>query len=147
MYNTTAPKIKLSQGKRKIVALSQIIPNNKDWENTIRRYEGLIDRLNRGVPCRDSAWWKYESGNSVSDIPKRLKRFVDLYESIKRHGFKYRSGEQVVLLNIQGLKLVNPKTGGRISDWYYRTNGMRRLLICNYLGKVQIPCKVCEVRI
>lgn len=142
IFNCTLKNVQLSEGSMKLVKLSDIIPMTMDWQETIWRYVGLLKRIDSGTnEFTDSAWWKHEVHNQTKDIQKRLKRFRDLYSSIKRDGFSYFQKNHIKLLDVRDMERYKPERGGRISYKYYRINGMKRVLICNYLGMESIPVK------
>ncbi len=147
MYNCSLKSIQLSEGHTVHVSIRDIIPVNQDWQDTIWVYSGLIKRINKGKPYQGSAWHKHEVRNEVKKIQYRFERFKKLYNSIKGNGFKFMKRQHIKLLNVSSLELVNPKKGGRISDKYYRINGMKRVLICNFLNISRIPCKVYGVKV
>ena len=142
MYNTNPRKLQFSEGSVEMVALGDIIPDTDDWHTTIWRYVGLLKRIDRNVPYQESAWFKHEQRNQVKDIQKRFDMFKELYKSIKKNGYLTMPRKYLKLLDISKMKRQNPIKGGRISKKYYRTNGMKRILICNYLGINKIPCKI-----
>jgi hypothetical protein len=146
IYACHLRKIQLSEGETKQVPIEDIIPATKDWKDTIWMYRGLMKRIDRGVGYQKSAWHKNEIHNQTKDIQKRFNRFKKLYRSIRKNGFELRKYKHIKLLDIRKLKPKNPLKGGRINWKYYRINGMKRILICKYLGIKKIPCKVYHVR-
>jgi hypothetical protein len=147
MYGCTLRQIKLSEGQTVWVRVQDIIPKNKDWQDTIWRYSGLIKRINKGVPYQGSAWHKHEIHNETKRIQYRFDRFRKLYHSIKNDGFQFMKRQHIKLLNVSNIERKNPERGGRISYKYYRINGMKRVLICNFLNINRIPCKVYGVKL
>jgi len=143
MYDCKPSQVEFSEGTIKMVELSEVIPENQDWAETIWRYNGLIKRIEGPRDeYKDSAWWKHEQNNEVKDIQKRFTRFENLYYGIKKNGFKPKKINNVILLNIRDLKRKTLPKGGRISYKYYRINAMKRILICNFLNIRRIPAKV-----
>jgi hypothetical protein len=147
MYKTNSRKVQFSEGERQLVDINKIIPQTKDWKDTIWMYKGLLGRIDRNVPYQKSAWHKHEIHNQVPDIQKRFNRFRELYKSIKKKGFIWQQRRHIKLLDVTKLRRKNPIKGGRISYKYFRINGMRRILICKYLGIKKIPCRVYKVSI
>ena len=146
MYGTTYKKVRFSEGEKRLVELRQIIPETQDWKDTVWIYDGLMGRIDRGcTEYTDSAWWKHETRNETKNIQGRLNKFKELYASIKKRGFQSRTRLPVILLDVSKVKRKNPPKGGRISYKYYRINGMKRVLACNYLGINKIPCKIFHV--
>ena len=148
MYDTAPRKTQFSEGSMALVRVSDIIPSNRNWQETPWRYAGIMGRIdNNTKEISDSAWAKHEKRNQVSDIHKRFRRFKRLYKNIKQNGYQYMKKRHMKLLDLQNMQLKNPEKGGRISRKYYRLNGMKRLTICAYLGINKIPVKVYRVRI
>jgi len=148
MYATTKRKTQLSEGGIAWVRVSDVIPKNQDWQQTIWRYSGLMSRIdNKTKEFTDSAFWKHEKKNRIKDIQKRLDRFKRLYRSIKATGFIMGKRNHIKLLDLCDVKRKRPEKGGRISCKYYRCNGMKRILICAYLGINKIPVKLYRVSI
>jgi hypothetical protein len=145
IYACHLRQVQLSEGEVKQVAVKDIIPTTKDWRDTIWMYNGLMGRIDRDVTYIKSAWHKHEIHNQTKDIQKRFNRFKRLYKSIKNNGYELRKYKHIKLLDISKLKRKNPVKGGRINWKYYRINGMKRLLICNYLGIEKIRCRIYKV--
>ena len=147
MFGCKPAQIKLSEGQVITERLTDIIPKNHDWEETLWAYHGLMKRIDHNTPYQSSAWHKKEVANETKDIPGRFNKFKILYFSIKKSGFAFKKRQHIKLLNVSNIKRVAPDKGGRISQKYYRINGMKRLLICNYLGIQQIPVKIYGVKL
>ena len=146
IFYTNFNKIRYSEGQKILVEIDKIIPANKDWNDTIQRYNDVFDKIENNENCNNSNWWKHEQKNDVKNIKKRFKKLKNIYKSIKKYGYKYENKNHIKLIDIRNLTKKNIENS-RLSKYYYRINGMKRLLICNYLGINYIPVKVFKVKI
>lgn len=95
--------------------------------------------------------WKNEWNNAPSTDKaaayRRIAAFYRLYQSIRRNGYKTEKNNLVKVILIAGMKPVRPVLGARMSPKYYRLTGMKRCVICKYLGIRTIPGRILKIRL
>jgi len=95
--------------------------------------------------------WEYEWSiapkNNKAQVEKRFISFFNLFDSIRKKGYKKRSNGMVRLLDIEGKPRSLPVSGERFSEKYYRISGMKRCIISKYLGIKNIPCRILEIKV
>ena len=135
------------------VKISDIIDfDNKHWKNFYWMYRGVLRRYEkkgRKIGFSDTALWKHEFANAPDGAKHKVRERFDelfaLYDSIKKHGYK-NTKRLVKLMDISGLEVGGSKWGGRISKRYYRLTGMKRCIICKYMGIEKIKCRILKIK-
>ena len=156
VYNVRAKQVKvLSRIARKVPISHIIMEKHGDWVNDyLRQYEEILtqyDSIGRNGDFSNTGWWKEEWSNAPKNNKKQVKtrmnRFFNLYDSIKKKGFKRQSNNLPKLIDVSSLQISSNIRGYRISERYYRLLGMKRLFIAHYLGIESVWCRVLTIRI
>lgn len=154
--NIKKAQVRIDRKTTRVVPLSDIIDESiGDWAaGAYDMYREILERYERDGPkgdYRDTALWALEEYNAPRGqehvVKERVSKFLQLYESIKKHGFERRSNNLVKLLTLDGREPCREVRGLRFSRRYFRLTGLKRCVVCKYLGIKKVPCRIFISRI
>jgi len=155
LFNTDYPNIRVQTNNVRRVKVDELI-NEEAWKDLLREHFELLDRFEEsGLKGNfdDLDYWKTEYCNAPKGIKnsfvfRRINELYSLYKSIKDKGYIQEKKKLVKAIWIENLiRRRKIKYGSRVTEKYYRLNGVRRLIICKYRNIEEIPISLIKVKV
>lgn len=154
--NVKKAQVKVLRKETRVVSLSEIIDEAMgDWTaGAFDMYREILERYEkegRGGNYTDTALWQLEVYNAPKGqervAKERVFKFLELFDSIRKHGYQRKANNLVKLLTLDGRTPCRDVRGLRFSRKYFRLTGLKRCVICKYLGIKKVPCRIFISRI
>lgn len=154
VYGLNLDRVRVTEKVIAMVYVSDIADtDNPYWVELLEIYFIVLKRFEksgRRVELSDTQLYKKDYSDAPKgkkwQVERRFDRLYELFQSIKKHGYEKRPNKLLRLLDTRELKPRILK-GSRISKKYYRLEGMRRCIICSYLGIKKIPVKLFKIKV
>jgi hypothetical protein len=145
-YNIKRRQLRIVKRETKTVLVEDIIGDSPKWGETIKVYQDALKKHDEGKNIRKSKLWQWEYNNAPKENKSltkyRIKNYLALYENVKK-GYVSNFKNMIRLIDIRSLP--EPDAGyttTRFSKKYFRQTGMKRCIICDYLGIKKINCRI-----
>ena len=156
VYNIRMRQIKKQGRQTKKVPVKDIIMTSYGtWRNDyLQQYVEILQKYDKDGRKGDytgTKWWTQEWAdapkNSKGQVKRRMTKFFNLYDSIRKRGFQRRTNNLPKLIDTSQLHISRDIRGYRVSGKYYRLLGMKRLFIAYHLGIEEVWCRIINIRI
>jgi len=153
-FNIKKRQLRIVDRRTVSVKVSEIIDlSSPKWVETLQCYQAGLKAYEEGKDIRKSSLYEHEYRNAPKEDKKnakhRVKNFLALFDRIKTSGYQTSRQDAIRIMDISGMKKKpDPKfITTRFSKKYFRLTGMKRLIICNYLGIKKIPVRVLKTKV
>ena len=151
-YGIKKRQLRITERRTRNVNVSDIIGGSEKWAKTIKLYQDGIRAIEKGKAPRTTELYKHEYANAHQSHKHiailRITNFLNLYNRIKSEGYRTTIKDMIRIMDIEGMpEPIEKFITTRFSDKYYRLTGMKRCIICDFLGIKTIQCRVLKIKV
>lgn len=155
LFDTNYQNIRVQSNNVSTVNIDELV-DEEAWKDLLREHFEVLDIFKengREADYSNTDYYKREYANAPNGQQnnftlRRIDELYSLYKSIRDNGYVKESKRLIKALWIKDLERKREvKYTQRITEKYYRLNGVRRLVICKYLGISEIPISLIKIKV